>query len=177
MEILFKSPVQPQSLLNLDEAIALAPGETVSVLLCAIREATLNSYLENTHQLWLLTYLQALQLQESLFRPAFRKLTPKWIPTPKEKQIIETALLGYFPDNHIQGFFATHGKLYGITALVLAFNETESIHSKWLSIKDKVAQEWLVQNVSRLLKRRNNYWIRDFKPTSMSFILEIRFFR
>ena len=71
--------------------------------------------------------LKALQIQESLFRPALRKLTNDWVPTPKEEGIIQAAVCGLYRHGDIEGAFGEHGGFHGITALVLAFRYSDLI--------------------------------------------------
>jgi hypothetical protein len=125
MEIVFKSPAQPQSHLNLDDCLAQRPWETSWALLCAIRDATFATYLEK-HRSLLLGYLKALQIQESLFRRVLGNLTVNWVPTAREEQIIQAAYHGFYPDD-IEGAFCKYGGLYRIIALIVVFRNTSSI--------------------------------------------------
>ena len=177
MEIVFRAPSLPQSLLNLDDSLAQRPWETSSALLCAIRDATLATYLEEEHRSLLLGSIKALQVQESLFRSALGAFTVDWVPTPKEELIIQAAYYGYYPVDVIEGAFYKYGGLYGIVALAIVFRDTFSILNQWAAIEVKAAQQWLVSNVSQLFSSQRNHWISNFIPQSTPSTLKIRFFR
>lgn len=178
MEIVLKSLARPQSLLDLDDVLAQdSPWETLRALLSAIRDITIATYFEAKHQQELVGSLQALQIQESLFRPALRKFKLDWVPTSKEEDIIQAAHLGFYLENNIQGAFYKYGGLHAIVGLVLVFRDTESILRQWSAIEAQSVQQWLVYNVSQLVKRQENNWISKFLPRSMRSPLEIRFFR
>jgi hypothetical protein len=164
MEIVFKAPTLPQSLLNLDDSLAQRTWETSWALLCAIRDATFATYLEEKHRSLLLGSLKALQVQESFFRPVLRNLTVDWVPTAKEEQIIQAAYHGFYPVDDIEGAFYKYGGLYGIVALVLVFRDTYSILKQWAAIDVEAAQQWLVSNVAQLFACKKNKWIDNFIP-------------
>jgi hypothetical protein len=164
MEIVFKPPALPQSLLNLDDNLAQKPWETLSALLCAIRDATFATCLKREHRSLLLGCFKALQVQESLFRSVLSKFTINWIPTPKEEQIIQVAYHGFYPADDIEGAFFKYGGLYGIIALAIVFRDTYSILNQWKAIDVAPAQQWLVSNVSQLFQRQENHWINEFEP-------------
>jgi hypothetical protein len=177
MEIRFKSPTQPQSLLNLDDILSQRPWETSSALLCAIRDATFATYLEEEHRSLLLGSIKALQVQESLFRRALGTFTVEWVPTRGEEQIIQTAYYGYYPVDVIEGAFYKYGGLHGIVALAIVFRDTYSILKQWAAIEVEAAQQWLVSNVSQLFSSQGNDWISNFIPQGTPSTLKIRFFR
>jgi hypothetical protein len=162
MEIVFKAPTQPQSLLNLDDSLAQRPGDTLWALLYAIRDATFNTDLKEERPL-LLDCFKALQV-ESLFRSVSKTLTYDWVPTPREQRIIQAACHGYYPDSQgdIEGAFSKHGGLYGIIALVIVFRYTDSILRPWNAIKIDAARRWLVTNVVQLFTCQKNQWIDHF---------------
>jgi hypothetical protein len=83
MEIVFKSPTWPQSLLHLNDSLA--------ALLCAIRDAILATYLKEHRSLFLASF-QALQIQESFFRKGLKIFDYYWVPTAKEKGIIQSTI-------------------------------------------------------------------------------------
>jgi hypothetical protein len=91
IEIVFKSPTRPQSLLHLDNSLAPKPWETSSALLCAIRDATLATYLKEHPSLFLASF-QALQIQESFFRKGLKIFDYHWVSTAKEKGIIQSTI-------------------------------------------------------------------------------------
>ena len=162
MEIVFKSPTRSQSLLNLDVILAQKPWETSSALLCAIRDATFATYLEEEHRSLLLGSFKALEIQESSFRKALEHLDYSWVPTGQEEHVIQTAWHGYYPVGEIEDAFCRHGGLYGIVALVLVFRETASILNQWKAIEVEAAQQWLVSNVAQLFRCKKNKWIDEF---------------
>jgi hypothetical protein len=166
MEIVFKAPTRPQSLLNLDDSLAQRPWETSSALLCAIRDATFATYLEKEHRSLLLGSFKALQVQESLFRSVLRKFTFDWVPTAKEEQIIQAACHGFYQLDDIEGAFYKYGGLHGIVALAIVFRDTYSILKQWKAIDVAPAQQWLVSNVSQLFSSQKNRWISNFIPQS-----------
>jgi hypothetical protein len=165
MEIVFKSPTRPQSLLHLDDSLAQRPWETSSALLCAIRDATFATYLSEEHRSFLLASFQALQIQESFFRKGLKTFDYHWVPTPKEEGIIQAAWHGYYPIDDIEGAFCIYGGLYGIVALVVAFRDP--ILRQWAAIKVKATQQWLVSNVAQLFGRQKNEWIDNFIPNGI----------
>ena len=174
MEIVFRAPSLPQSLLNLDDSLAQRPWETSSALLCAIRDATFATYLEEEHRSLLLGSFKALQIQESLFRSSLRNLTVDWVPTAKEQQIIQAAYHGFYPVDDIEGAFCKYGGLYGIVALAIVFRITDSILNQWAAIGVETSQQWLVSNVAQLFACKKNKWIDNFIPQGRPSTLKIK---
>ncbi len=166
MEIVFKAPSLPQSLLNLDDSLAQRPWETSWALLCAFRDATFATHLKEKHRSLLLGAFKALQIQESLFRSSLRNLTVDWVPTAKEEQIIQATYHGFYQVDDIEGVFYKYGGLYGIVALAIVFRDTDSILKQWKAINVAPAQQWLVGNVSQLFSSQENHWISKFIPQS-----------
>jgi len=163
MEIVFKSQIRPKNLLHLNDVLAPDPLGTLSALVYTIRDATFAPCFTEEHRLFLRSHLQALQIQETLFRHVIKNLTVEWVPTSKQKAIIHTAYHGY-ADNRIEGAFYKYGGLYGIVALLLVFKDTDSILTQFRAIEVEAAQQFLISNVSRLFRNQGNHWIHCFVP-------------
>jgi hypothetical protein len=157
MEVVFKSPTQPDRLLH--DALAKNHSETLSALLSAICDTIYTtSFLPNK---LLLSSLVALQTQESCFRLTLTNIDFDWDFTLKEQCIIQDASEGLYTEDDIEGAFYKHGDYHGIIALILFFRKSGKIQKSWAAIIEGF-RGWLVKRAVKMLSREILEWIPEF---------------
>jgi hypothetical protein len=173
MEIVFKSPAEPERLLQY--APAEYSSEALSALLSAVCDTIYTtSLLPNK---LLLSSLDALETQESLFRLVLTDIDFNWKLTAKEQYIIQDASDGLYAESDIEGAFYKHGGYNGIIALILFFRKSQTIQRNWAAIIEGF-QEWLVKHVVKMLDRQIIEWVSKFlSARGVLYILQIIFFR
>jgi hypothetical protein len=173
MEVVFKSPAQPEKRL-LHDALADNRSETLAALLSAICDAIFTTtFLPNK---LLLSSLEALEILEPRFRVELTNIDFNWSFTPKEQYIIQDASDGLYAEDDIEGAFYNHGGYNGIIALILYFRESQKIQKHWAAIIEGF-RRWFVKRVAEMLSTEIVEWIPEFlSARGMFYILQIIFF-
>ena len=172
MEILFKSPRNPQSLLNLHDAFAEDGAGTASALVHTLRDMTmLSSFRSLTARSKFQDAIRALYIQETIFRPLFETFNSDWSPGWRNNKVLQAAHEGLYTDGGIEDDFSTHGGMIGIIVLILVFQKTTTIFAQWEAMskprsdipeKSRLSdnpRRWMVTNVIQLAKVYAEKWL------------------
>ena len=170
MEIVFKSPAQPEKRL-LHDALADNRSETLAALLSAICDTIFTTNLLPNKLL--LSSLKALEILENLFRLELTGFDFNWIFTTKEQRIIQDASDGLYAEDDIEGAFYKHGGYDGIIALILYFRKSQQIKKHWAAMIAGF-RGWFVKRVAKMLSRHVVEWIPEFlSARGLFYVLQI----
>ncbi|RDL31542.1 Uncharacterized protein BP5553_09751 [Venustampulla echinocandica] len=162
MEIVFQSPAQPERLL-LHDALAKNGSETLSALLSAIYDLIFATNLLSVQSFS--SSLEAIKVQESLFRVTLTNIEFNWKFTQKERYIIQDAASdGLYSEDDIERAFYKHGGYNGVIALILFFRKSENIRKNWATIIEGF-RAVLVNYATKMLSSEIVKWIPEFLST------------
>ncbi|CZS92454.1 uncharacterized protein RAG0_03007 [Rhynchosporium agropyri] len=158
MDIIFRSPAQPEKRLLHDALIENRSG-TLSALLSAICDAIFTtSFLP--HSL-VISSIKAIDTLQAQFRLQLENVDFHWSFTPKEQCVIQDASDGLYTEDDIEGVFYKHGGYNGIIALVLYFRASQKIEKQWATIFQGF-QAWFVRRVAKMVSKEILEWIPKF---------------
>jgi hypothetical protein len=136
--------------------------QKISTLLCELRDIALHVNTRPEERSLLTASCRALEIQETIFRPASESFSKDWRPTQLEGHIINAACGDLYPTDEIESVFHRYGGIYGIVALVAVFRKPNSFKSARDAIKGTPGEKWLAWNASQLFRLKDNDWVREF---------------
>jgi hypothetical protein len=134
----------------------------ISSLLCELRDIALDANTRPEERSLLTASCRALEIQETIFRPASESFSKDWRPTQLEGHIINAACGDLYPTDEIESVFHRYGGIYGIIALVAVFRKPNSFKSARDAIKGTPGEKWLAWNASQLFRLKDNDWVQEF---------------